>query len=76
MLAKKIAIGLLAGVRGSPQCLIERVGCYKWTVFTEGIGAVTRPTVLFGDFDHGGANRIEFDITLAGEQIGFLLHDA
>ncbi len=46
------------------------------TAFTEGIGGVTGPPVLFGDFDHGGANRIELDIALAGEQIGFLLNDA
>ena len=76
MLTKKFAIGLLAGVWGVSQCLIERVGCYEWTGFTEGIGAVTGPTVLLGNFDHGGANRIELDVALAGEQIGFLLHNA
>ena len=35
---------------------------------------VAAPAILAGVLHHRGANRIEFDIAHAGEQIGFGLH--
>lgn len=44
------------------------------TRFSQGIGAITAPTIGAGGFHRVGANGIQFNIAHAGEQVGFIVN--
>ncbi|MEN9454224.1 MAG: hypothetical protein RLZZ19_711, partial [Actinomycetota bacterium] len=47
------------------------MGRDQFACLPEAVAAVAAPAVVGGVIGHAGANRVEFDIAHAGEQIGF-----
>ena len=58
------------------ECPILGVRDHERIRVTERIAVVTRPGVIPGGGKHRRAYRVEFDIAIAGEQIGERLHQA
>lgn len=71
--AEQFAVGVLAGFCGVGQREIEGVRREQGIPLALRVGAITGPAVVGGVFDHAGADRVEFDVALAGEQPGVLL---
>lgn len=60
------------GTGGFPACSVIREG----VPFATRMMGVARPPVLSRMFDDPGPDRVELDVGLAGEQVGFRLHQA
>lgn len=58
----------------SAIALQERMGRQISIVPAKGVVAIAGPAVVGGIIRHGGAHRIEFNVALAGQQIGLGLY--
>lgn len=70
-LADEFAIGGLSTLRIGAQGEVDRVGLQQVIRGAECVGLIARPPVAGGIVGHPGPHRIQFDVSAAGEKIGF-----
>lgn len=61
---------------GSGDGGIARMWLYQEVGLAESVAAMTGPREVRWIGDHAGADRVEFDVAVAAQQIGFILHRA
>jgi hypothetical protein len=72
---EQFAIGASAGGDGGAEC---RVGCVltkQWVFGSQGVVPVARPGIFFGPGDQISADRVGFDVAMAGEHIALAVEN-
>ena len=73
---EEFAVGALSLAFVRTQGFVEAVGFDQFAFFPLPVCAIAGPEIVSRVSHHAGSYRVEFDVTLAGHQVGFFLDQA
>jgi hypothetical protein len=76
LVTKQLTVRRLTACSVCPQGVIQRMRLQQLIDFTPRVRPVTRPAIFCRVPRHARAYQVQFDVTLAGEQVGFFLRQA